>query len=231
MKTINFYNSPSPHVIIDEFFSPKLAQSCLEECIKLEAFYEPAKTGNVSHTEDDCPTCLKQREYDKQENRKNDVVFLDDLCKSNRDESIILKSLNRQIANPIFTKLFKNKGYFHILNSTNCSEAIISRYGMCDFYGYHVDQIQNQNNRLVTLCYYLNNEPEQFEGGELILTGDTLADTLKIKPKHNRAVLFQSDTTFHAVETVKLLNNEFKHGRFSINFWLSINSEGRYRYR
>lgn len=230
MKTFNYYDSPEPHIIIDNFLSPKLAQACLEECSRLETFYVPAKTRGVAHAQDGCDACLKEIEYDKQKIRQNDVVYLDTLYENKREKSVILKALHDEVLHPMFLKSITNKGFFHILNSTNYSETILSRYGMCDFYGYHTDRSLGTNSRLVTLCYYLNNEPEQFEGGELILAGNNLSDTLKIQPKHNRAVIFQSDTTWHAVETVKLLGNKFEDGRFSINFWLSIN-EGSYKYQ
>lgn len=230
MQKLNFFDTPSPHIIIDEFLSPHLAKECLKECIELEIFYEPAKVLAHQNLADDCEECKKLGNYYSHAARENDLVYIDNLYENKRSESTLLKSLHTEITSEPFRDLMKNKGFFHILRSVTHSEAILSRYGKCDFYGWHQDQlIDVPTGRMVTIVYYLNKEPEQFEGGELIITGDTIADQKFVKPKHNRAVIFQSDSTVHAVDTVKLLGNKFEDGRFSINFWLGYEKGFRFK--
>lgn len=229
-QIIKFYDKPSPHIIIDEFLSPKIARDCLKECTDLEAFYEPAKLqGSLQHL-DDCEECQKIKKFERKAVRENDVVFLDTLYKDKRQSSLILRALQDKISTSDIHDLIKNKGFFHILRSVNTSEAILSRYGMCDFYGYHIDTIPSHPlNRVVTIVYYLNHKPEQFTGGELLIAGDTIADFIKVTPQHNRAVIFQSDSTLHSVDTVKLLGDKFKDGRFSINIWLGFDGVFKFK--
>lgn len=230
VQNFNFFETPSPHIIIDNFLTSKLSKECLEECIDLEAFYEPAKIIDSQQQLDDCKECQKIAAFQKKSIRENDVIYMDKLYEMKRKDSIILTSLEEALLLEEFREIMNKRGFFHILRTTPTSETIISRYGMCDFYGYHVDSLPHkQINRLVTLVYYLNKEPEQFEGGDLIIAGETIIDIKKIKPKHNRAVIFQSETTKHAVETVKLLNDKFEGGRFSINFWLGFDNQWRFR--
>lgn len=233
MKDIQFLDDPSPHIIIDEFLSPKLAKACLEEAINLEKNYHAASVmgdgESLKHMEN-CEDCKKNYDYNRMAIRENDIVYLDTYYQNNRNDSIILKALHEAITKPEFMELVNKQGYWHILRSTRTSESILSRYGMCDFYGFHRDIIPNNPaSRIVTLCYYFNKEPEQFEGGDLIICGNTIHDQKKIKPKHNRAIIFQSDSTTHAVDSVKLNTGKFEDGRFSINFWLGFTGGFNYR--
>jgi len=232
MQIINFYEKPSPHIIIDEFLPPKLSKNCLEEAIKLEPFYKDANVmGDEEFKEhQDCKECAEKYKFNRDSIRENDVVYLDDTFAKKRESSIILKSLHNAITSEDFLNLIDKQSFWHILKHTNSTETVLSRYGKCDFYGWHNDTIpDNPTGRLVTLCYYINEEPEQFEGGDLIIAGNTIHDTIKLKPKHNRAVIFQSDSTKHAVDTVKLTSDDFKGGRFSVNFWIGFTNNFKYR--
>tara|TARA_Y100000310_G_C20631192_1_gene788736 strand:+ start:103 stop:450 length:348 start_codon:yes stop_codon:yes gene_type:complete len=114
-------------------------------------------------------------------------------------------------------------------------ETIISSYGMCDFYGWHTDAMPHiLQQRIITLVLHLNTEPQEYVGGELILTGSTIEDQLPYQPVHNRAILFQSNQCVHAVDETKH-EGDFKDNRFSINLWLGFDVADErhtsYRYR
>lgn len=231
MIEIQYFDTPSPHMVIDNFLLPNQAKEILQECIDLEKNYEPAHTG-TNHIADDCEECKKITKHQQTFIRKNDVVFLDNFYRGKRKESKILTYLHERLMDKTINDVFKNKGFFHILKSVNSSESILSRYGMCDFYGFHTDKIDIKNLvRTVTICYYINKEPEEFEGGDLIICGETVNDQKKIKPKHNRAIIFQSDTTLHAVDSVKILKDDFSSGRFSINWWVGFEDQSGFRFR
>jgi Rps23 Pro-64 3,4-dihydroxylase Tpa1-like proline 4-hydroxylase len=65
----------------------------------------------------------------------------------------------------------------------------------------------------------VNRIPEQFTGGSLTLWDS--GDNVRVEPKHNRAVLFPS-FTLHEVENVRLNNDNWEDGRFSLNYWMGF---------
>lgn len=235
VQEFHYYETPSPHIIIDNFLEPRLAAKCLEEAIRLEPFYEDATVGGdveyKAHLED-CAECKLKYNSNRMGIRDNDVIYLDRFYDGKRIQSPILEGIQSVLKSPAFNSYMATMpNLFKILNHTTSIESILSRYGKCDFYGWHTDTFPSHvNSRVITLCYYFNKEPEEFEGGDLIITGKTVHDALKVKPKHNRAVIFESNYCTHAVDTVKLKADNFDGGRFSINCWLGFSSQG-YNYR
>lgn len=229
---IEYYDKPAPHIIIRDLLQPRQAKNILDEAIKLKPYYECAATFEDEHDFDGCDECLKGAKIRKESIRDNEVIYLDNHFSGNRIESKTLTYLHDVIQSLDFQKYFDKKGFFHLFRHVNTSETILSRYGKCDFYGFHTDtKSTDRTGRMITLCYYFNEEPERFKGGELIITGDTIADKKMIKVENNMAVIFQSDTTVHAVNTVDIDKDDFNGGRFSINFWLGVNSEYGHRFR
>jgi SM-20-related protein len=114
------------------------------------------------------------------------------------------------------------KGYhiFDIINYSTWQESVISRYGSCNFYKKHRDtRTDHITYLLVALIYYVNRVPQQFTGGSLILWQGT--ESLRVGPKHNRAVIFPS-FTFHEVENVRMRSERWEDGRFSLNYWMGF---------
>lgn len=153
--------------------------------------------------------------------RNNEVVYLDDVFRSAPDRSDILKIIKNKIWSDECKKLW-HEGYyiFDVINYSTWQEAVVSRYGSSEFYKRHQDTRRDHiTYRIVTLVYYVNKVPEQFTGGSLILwDGD---QSLKVEPKHNRAVVFPS-FTFHEVENVHLKGDDWEDGRFSVNYWIGF---------
>lgn len=229
--TFTYFDEPEPHIIIDNFLTEKLAEQCLDEAISLEPFYEDAKVGPQASPDHHCDECKPYIDFVKSGVRDNSVIYLDTLFKERRFESKILDIIQRTFLSDHFqNRMSTFPSLFPILNQVTHSESILSRYGMCDFYGWHTDTfVEKLADRVITLCYYMNKEPETFEGGELIFADKSFENIKSIKPKHNRAVLFLSNKSFHCVNKVKL-NGDFSQGRFSLNYWLGFGT-GNFKMR
>lgn len=221
---IQFFEKPAPHFVIDNFLSRQAAKACLEEAVSLKDRYEPARVGAQSHLFDDCEQCRKEVAYWEKIKRQNSVVYLDRQFENRRNESMILRSLNEEVFSQEFKELMQNaSSIFPIIFNVNHTESILSRYGKCDFYGWHTDNGQDflKDRRIITLVYYFNKEPHKFSGGELCLAYPTVREKKVIEPRHNRLVVFVSNT-IHCVNAVDLEGLDFDEGRFSINMWLGF---------
>ncbi|SMO51371.1 2OG-Fe(II) oxygenase [Fodinibius sediminis] len=80
------------------------------------------------------------------------------------------------------------------------------------FYKKHLDQFQGQDNRVLSVLLYLNDDWQPGDGGELKMYEKDGAETL-IPPLGNRLLLFRSDTVEHEVLCTQ------KH-RKSLTGWL-----------
>jgi len=225
MQKIEYKEAPSPHVVVDNFLPIAAARECLAEAQRLEPVYEDAFVGNPEDniTLDGCDECEAKIHTDKVTKRSNKILYLDMQYPNNRYESILLSSLETALKNDQFLNTMRSfPGLFPIVAQTTHMETILSSYGMCDFYGWHTDSIHTSlSHRVITLVIHFNTEPQQYGGGELILTGKTLEDQLAYPPVHNKAIFFQSHQMVHAVDETKH-EGEFKDSRFSINLWLGF---------
>jgi hypothetical protein len=199
-----------PVLCIDNFLPEEEARKVLQECIDLRKIYLPARVF-------DGPNNTKiDKTY-----RTNEVVYLDDVFRGAPERSDILSIIKKRIWAEEFKKLW-HEGYyiFDVINYSTWQEAVISRYGDYQFYRKHQDTRRDHiTYRLVTLVYYVNRTPEKFTGGSLILwEGD---ESLRVEPRHNRAVLFPS-FTFHEVEGVRMNSENWEDGRFSLNYWMGF---------
>lgn len=210
----------TPVWVLDEFLSPENAALCLQECIDLRKVYMPASVGFGRDN---------RRDPDI---RQNDVVMLDSVFAADRSRSDILSLVDQRTNDPECNALW-HEGYtlFDVINYRTWNESVLSRYGKCNFYGRHQDTMSQpdarghvERHRMVTLVLYFNTEPEQFSGGALTIweSGDIRAKSVKIRPRHNRAVVFPS-FAFHKVDRVSLPDDApFSAGRFSLNRWMGF---------
>jgi Rps23 Pro-64 3,4-dihydroxylase Tpa1-like proline 4-hydroxylase len=222
---IEYFEEPAPHYIIDDFLTPKAAREILKECVDLEAFFVQSETKAMGDKHlDNCEECKSEADTIRHITRDNQVIYMDKMFANRRSKSKTLNYLHAMIDSIGFNEFAKtSKSIFPILNTTNTSETLISRYGKCEFYGWHKDNSFPVGNRLVTISYYVNKEPSKFEGGKLLLLGGK-----EIEPKHNRAVIFSSNT-IHSVEYVNLAGKAWDEGRFSVQFWVGFDGEFKFR--
>lgn len=231
---IKYFSEPTPHYIIDEFLTPRAADKILEECIDLEPFYEQAiivgDHRDASHP-DECQECKENKDKFRNMTRDNQTVVLDSLYENKRNQSVTLKYLHDKLLDVEFTKAMESsESMFPMLNMINSSETMLSRYGKCDFYGWHTDSLTpNTESRIITISYYVNKEPLKFDGGNLMLLYSDGKKKKTIIPKHNRAVIFISNTATHSVDYVNLTGKKWDEGRFSIQFWLGYNNNFKFR--
>ena len=212
MDTMRVSRPPfhSPVLCIDNFLPEEDAQKVLQECIDLKKVYMPARVFDGAAATKVDPSY-----------RTNEVVYLDDVFRSAPERSEILSIMKNRVWSEECRKLW-HEGYyiFDIINYSTWHEIVISRYGSSQFYRKHQDTRSDYlTYRLVTLVYYINNIPEKFTGGGLILWQDD--ESVRVEPQHNRAVVFPS-FMFHEIEDVRLTSNKWEDGRFSLNYWMGF---------
>ena len=94
-------------------------------------------------------------------------------------------------------------------------EAHFAHYKKGDFYEKHLDAFKSSKNRVVTTVYYLNEEWNQRDGGELLIYNKEEKLIKKVLPKQNTLVVFMSEEFPHAVDIAK-------KDRYSIAGWYRI---------
>ena len=117
------------------------------------------------------------------------------------------------------TKAFFEKinQFIEYLNKT-CFAGIVTKefhyavYPTGTFYKKHLDTFQNDDRRTLSVVFYLNDNWDESNGGELALY---LKDkTLKVYPTIGKIVIFDSKTIEH--EVLPVVQNQ----RYSITGWL-----------
>jgi len=94
-------------------------------------------------------------------------------------------------------------------------ESHFAIYDKGDFYETHLDSFKNFKNRVVTTVYYLNEEWEEKDGGELIVYDKDNDFLAKVKPDADTLVVFMSENFPHEV---KPANKK----RYSIAGWFRV---------
>ena len=94
-------------------------------------------------------------------------------------------------------------------------ESHFAKYEEGDFYEKHVDAFKNSKNRIVTTVYYLNEQWDEKDGGELVIYDENDELITKLAPYANTLVVFMSDRFPHEVLPAK-------KKRFSIAGWFRI---------
>ena len=94
-------------------------------------------------------------------------------------------------------------------------ESHFAIYNEGDFYEKHLDAFKNSKNRVVTTVYYLNDEWNENDGGELIVYDENNKEIAKVMPNANTLVVFMSEKFPHEV-----LSTNKK--RYSIAGWFRV---------
>ena len=96
-----------------------------------------------------------------------------------------------------------------------------------DFFKVHLDDGASNTTRKITFVYYVNLEPKQFHGGQLLIYAGPQPDPSGqygdpveiVEPANNMMVVFSSDI-HHEVAIVRCPSEDFAGGRFTINGWV-----------
>ena len=231
---IQYFENPVPHFIIDNFLTDRASREVLEEAIDLEPFYEQAKVEGyheeANHMET-CMECKRNAETFKNTIRDNQTIYLDKTFENQRNVSKTLTYMHKALDDVEFHAAMEKANYlFPLMNQVNTTETLISRYGKCDFYGWHTDTLsKSRETRILTISYYINKEPLKFNGGRFMFLNKITGEKKIIEPKHNTAVVFMSSSAFHCVEYVDLTGKNWEDGRFSVQFWLGFNNTFKFR--
>jgi len=94
-------------------------------------------------------------------------------------------------------------------------ESHFAKYEEGDFYEKHLDAFKNSKNRVVTTVYYLNDNWDEKDGGELVIYDENDTLIIKLHPKANTLVIFMSERFPHEVLAAN-------RQRFSIAGWYRI---------
>lgn len=103
-------------------------------------------------------------------------------------------------------------------------KLIAHRHG--SFYDEHIDTLiegerdRVQSDRVISMVYYLHNQPRGFSGGELVLYPLGAGQVKVIEPRDNRLVVFVSFTPHEAKPVTIPGGNAFHDARFAVNCWL-----------
>ena len=94
-------------------------------------------------------------------------------------------------------------------------EAHFAIYEEGDFYEKHLDSFRGSKNRVVTTVYYLNDEWNEKNGGELIVYDENDKELTTVRPIANTLVVFMSEKFPHEVLPAK-------DKRYSIAGWFRV---------
>lgn len=224
---ITVVKEPIWHVIIDEAFGTEKNKEIFTYILSLEEAFSQATVKDDSGIN-------KDKSY-----RNNLSLMLDNLydCsgewekrKDSRKQSPLLGAIDGFMESQIMHNFFSSAPLpFYMFLKMNTWETQVSRYGKKNFYNWHVDNIHDENKRIISLVYYFFEEPKSFIGGELMLTDGCLLEHKEligetkrafIEPKNDRLVIFSSNA-LHCVKNVEA-PDEFRKGRFSVNVWAGI---------
>ena len=134
--------------------------------------------------------------------RKDKTLWIDENIPIERDYLSFTNGLKNYLNKELYLGLSYYESHFAI-------------YDEGDFYEKHLDAFKHSKNRVVTTVYYLNNEWNADDGGELIVYDEEDKFLTKVNPKSNTLVVFLSDKFPHEVLPAK-------KKRYSIAGWFRV---------
>ena len=137
--------------------------------------------------------------------RRDKIKWLDE---DNSSKSEFLNFAN-ELKNSINRELYMGISYY---------ESHFAIYEKGDFYETHLDSFKNSKNRVVTTVYYMNDDWQKNDAGELIVYDKDNNFLSKIPPKENTLIVFLSDKFPHEV----LATNKI---RYSIAGWFRVDKQ------
>jgi SM-20-related protein len=192
----------APHLVIDDFLGGAAADDLLAQIVANEANFAPST-------------------YRKSEAPTEDAAFRSSLRLPGR-VGVDLDPFKDAI-HAHFAELCAATGMAQFpIYHTECS-VIAHRDG--DLYKRHIDTRtgdpggQGKHVRMLSCVYYLNQRPQTFSGGELVLYSPGVAKPVTIAPQHDRLAVFPAFIP-HEVLPIVCPSSDFADSRFSINCWL-----------
>lgn len=197
---MNFIETESPVVVIDDFYSESelsLIWLELNFLTSADKLLPPTKTHGAI---DESNNQLKS----------NHGIFLEDVYQDRRFSDIL--TLNRKMfLSDINKSLMLISPEYRYIHNINYDVTLLSYYENNDFYKGHRDK------SIISYVYWCNKEPKQFAGGDLYF--EELNKTIPYK--NNRLVIFPSHY-MHKVSSVKMQDDTNKNkfssfGRYALS--------------
>jgi len=176
-------------VIIDDFISDKLYKTIVEFISAVEENERLKKAG--------IGTSLH---YQIQKEVRGDLIYW---LEPERDKQLA--------AFFVLMEELRNKLGMYCFISLSGSEFHLAKYPIGSKYERHIDQLNKQSNRQITVLIYLNKDWKKGNGGELKIYNNE--GSFLVAPLAKRLLLFKSDVIEHEVLPTKV-------PRYSLSGWL-----------
>ena len=177
------------YIIIDDALSPKLTKQLLDFAKEQNSYTKAGISASSDFHLD------KERRSDK-------TLWLDE---DNGVQSKYLLWMDG-LKSYLNQSLYLGLSYF---------ETHFAIYEKGDFYEKHLDTFKNSKNRVVTVVYYLNENWDEGNGGELVIYDKEDNYLTKVTPNGNKMIVFMSEQFPHEVLPAK-------SERYSISGWFRV---------
>lgn len=174
--------------IVDHMYSPAQLTALREECLAHQTAFRQAEIQNGR----------------MQDIRSDHILWIDQHLPHAQTHLSQLLHLGQMLNRAFYLGIYEIEGHF-------------AHYHAGEFYKLHRDNPQHKNGRIISTVYYLHQDWQHGDGGELRLQ-DKQNQWHSIQPLPNRLVIFQSDL-LHEV----LIN---QRDRLSITAWLRQRNSG-----
>ena len=196
-KSYITHKEPIPYMLIKNYFDDDDIESLLSEL----RFLTPKMTYQEPQN---MPDGTKQ----------NNQINLDDFYR-NRESSNILNIMNKIYYDEELKKNIRDTSWFYdVWNYTNIDNTFVAYYENTDYYKAHSDI------SIISIMYWLWEEPKSFTGGNVHLTDYDI----EIPLERNQMMIMPS-SIYHAVDPVKMVKETDKlsgKGRYCIVRFLKM---------
>jgi len=179
----------------------------LEDCINKKQF-ESIQSRILEFKECDLKNAGIGRSDQQQTNsdvRRDKIHWLDSKNEIDNEYLQLMESLRIEFNKFFYIGLFDYEAHYSI-------------YKEGDFYKQHIDALKGKSNRILSTVFYLNENWQGENGGELVLYGQDKKTVLEaVIPRAGTMVIFLSEQFPHEVLAAK-------QTRFSIAGWFRVNS-------
>ena len=198
MKKYIPHTEPIPYLLVKNYFDDKDVDSMLKEL----RFLTPKMT------------FIDGTNLPSKDHKKNTQIGLDDLYQD-RETSNILNTMNKIYDDSELTQKLNDMSWFYkVWEYTNFDQSFVAYYENSDYYKAHRDIA------IISIMYWLWEEPKSFTGGNVHLTDYGI----EIPLERNQLMIMPS-SLHHAVDPIKMIDNNKKlsgMGRYCIVRFLKM---------
>lgn len=201
-----FYPLKNPDQICNELYAQ--GYCVIESFLSIEDFQSLKMSAQMMLANAQFRSAKIGRQFASMENaniRTDKIAWLDEVEQNTAMDNYLSKI--NQLAQGL------NQAFFLGLDHLEAHFAI---YPPGSFYRKHVDQFKGTQDRRISCVYYLNDQWQEQDGGQLKLYNESNELLLNLLPTANRLIVFKSDLAHEVCETHR--------SRFSITGWLKVRS-------